>query len=407
LEEVACVIFDEFHERNLASDLGLGMVLEVRRHFREELRVLVMSATISDDHLSKLMPEASFLECEGRQFPISIEYQAGTEDRPELQQVCEVIRTALKDAPGNILVFLPGKGEILKTLDLLKLGPDIEVLPLYGQMNFEEQRKVLQRGVRRRVILATDIAESSLTLPDIRTVIDAGFCRTPVYDPQTQMSRLKTRRISLDSADQRAGRAGRTAEGKVIRLWSLPRHRMLSRHREPEILHADLDRMVLELAGWGGLGSDFPWLTPPPEGLWSQSVNSLTSAGALADQRLTSFGQELLDFAMSPRLAKILLVGKAMGEVTLAVLLVTWWQSSDVFEWTEVDLEQRLKRFGRQLQSKSSKDLEECKVLCRQMGVDWSLPSLSSLGLLLVLTFTQKSRAGGNSRTVHACCFSR
>ena len=257
LREIGCIIFDEFHERNLASDLGLGMVIELRKHFREDLRVLVMSATLSLQGLTKLWPEAEILECEGRQFPLEIEYLAGPEDRPDLDQVSEVIRKTLKTSTGNVLVFLPGKGEIAKVAkNLESLSGIIEVCELYGQMNFEDQRSVLQKSSMRRVTLATDIAESSLTLPEIRVVIDAGFCRSPIYDSQTQISQLKTRRCSLDSADQRAGRAGRTGPGKVIRLWSLPRHRMLRPERDPEILQGDLERTVLELAAWGSRCSD-------------------------------------------------------------------------------------------------------------------------------------------------------
>ena len=384
LTEIGCVIFDEFHERNISSDLGLGMVIELRRHFRCDLRLLVMSATLSLQGLQKLMPEAKVLECEGRQFPLEIEYHAGPEDKPDLDQVAEMIRKTLKTTTGNVLVFLPGVGEITRLMKQLESLSSVELCALHGQMKFEDQRKVLQHSLLRRVTLATDIAESSLTLPEIRVVIDTGFCRSPEYDSLTQINRLKTRRCSLDSVDQRAGRAGRTGPGTVIRLWSLPRHRMLKPERDPEILQGDLERTLLELASWGSRCAEFPWLTPPQEGMWQLCERNLEKSAAIKQGDLLPFGRELLSMPLSPRLGRILLMGKNLGEVSLAALLVTWWQSPDALSAGEIDLELRLRHYGENLKRSSARDWQDCLSLCQHLGASWSWPDFSKLGSLLV-----------------------
>ena len=266
LEGVAGVLFDEAHERNLDTDLALALCLDLQRELRPELRLLVMSATLDGGAFSHLL-DAPVIESLGRAWPVAMSHAA--RDMKEARELPEAmagaIRAALRDHPGDLLAFLPGWGEIRRTAERLS-GIDAEILPLHGELPPAEQDRALSPSARRKVVLATAIAETSLTVPGVRIVVDGGFRRAPRLDPATGLSRLVTVRISKAAAEQRAGRAGRTAPGVAIRLWSEALHRGLAPQDRPEILEAELSGLALDLAAWGAEPDALAFLDPPPAG---------------------------------------------------------------------------------------------------------------------------------------------
>ncbi|UGB37886.1 ATP-dependent helicase HrpB [Frateuria soli] len=315
LSGVGAILFDEFHERHLAGDLGLALALDVQATLRPDLRLLVMSATLDGERIARWL-DAPRLSSPGRSFPVRIEHPpARAQETPE-HHMARVTRQALEENAGDVLVFLPGRREIARAHALLENAlparpgrgeGKLEILALHGELSLAEQQAALapaEPGMRR-VILATNVAESSVTLPGIRAVIDAGLAREPRFDPNTGFSRLETVAISQASADQRAGRAGRVAEGTAYRLW--PQSRRLEAARTPEIAQAELSGLALELAAWGvsAAGDDtLRWLDPPPSGALAQARELLTALGALdADRRITPLGRRMLELGATPRLA--------------------------------------------------------------------------------------------------------
>ncbi|MCM0020925.1 MAG: ATP-dependent helicase HrpB, partial [Tagaea sp.] len=267
LDGVAALLFDEFHERGLESDLGLALALEAQKALRPDLRILAMSATLDGVAVAKLLGDAAVVRSPGRAFPVAIEWQDRPEDRALLDALARTVRRALAQAPGDALVFLPGVAEIRRTAERLDgLGPNVDVVPLYGDLTAEQQDRAIRPSAagRRKVVLATSIAETSLTIEGTTIVVDGGLKRAPRFDPRTGMSKLETLRVSQASAEQRAGRAGRTAPGICFRLWSEAEHRQLARYDRPEIVDADLAPLALELAAWGnGDPSALALLDPP------------------------------------------------------------------------------------------------------------------------------------------------
>jgi len=318
LTGIGAILFDEFHERHLAGDLGLALALDVQTTLRPDLRLLVMSATLDGERIARWL-DAPRLSSPGRSFPVRIEHPpARAQETPE-HQLARVARQALQENPGDVLVFLPGRREIARARSLLDnalpaslgQGDELEILALHGELSLAEQQAALAPAepVARRVILATNVAESSVTLPGIRAVIDAGLAREPRFDPNSGFSRLETVAISQASADQRAGRAGRVAEGTAYRLW--PQSRRLDAARTPEIAQAELSGFALELAAWGvGAGNDdtLRWLDPPPPGALAQARELLAALGALdGDGRITPLGRRMLELGAAPRLAAMAL----------------------------------------------------------------------------------------------------
>lgn len=311
LDGVAGVIFDEFHERSLEADTGLALALDIQQGLREDLRILVMSATLDTQSLLRLMGEDTpLIECPGRQWPVNTFYRpAPLRESPELHQSA-VVREALRAHDGHLLVFLPGQAEIRRLERQLhtEVGDLAEICPLHGQMPLAAQQAVLRPSAdgKRRVILSTSLAESSVTVPGVRVVIDAGRERVPVYQPRTGLTRLETRRVNRASADQRRGRAGREAEGFCYRLWS--EETVLSAHREPEMLQADLSALMFELARWGVTDvSALPWMDAPPPPSIAAGQHCLRLLGLLqADGRLSSLGQRCARWPTHPRLAAML-----------------------------------------------------------------------------------------------------
>lgn len=327
LEGVGALIFDEFHERHLAADLGLALALDVQSQLREDLRIVVMSATLDGQKLAQFL-DAARLCAEGRSYPVTLSNPPARREEPLQTQVRRCVEQAFASHPGDLLVFLPGQREIGQALRALEVaGLDAEVLTLHGELPVEAQSAVLQPSVtgQRRIVLSTNVAESSVTLPGVRVVIDSGLAREPRFDPNSGFPRLETVRISQASADQRAGRAGRVAEGWCYRLW--PQSQRLEPMRRPEIASTELTGLALELAAWGSDALRFP--DPPPTGALAAGRDLLTKLGALEDGRVTSSGQRMLTLGTHPRLAAMLLASTTPEDVALACDLAALLEARD------------------------------------------------------------------------------
>ncbi|MGE3615780.1 MAG: ATP-dependent helicase HrpB, partial [Gemmatimonadales bacterium] len=315
LEEYGLVIFDEFHERSIHADLGLALTLRAREVFRPELRLLVMSATIDADRVAALLGGAPVISAPGRVFPVETRYRPPRPDQRLDTHVALVIREAVATESGDVLVFLPGVGEINRVADRLAAGNPLgaEVVPLHGTLPAERQDSALAPGRGRRVILATAIAETSLTVPGVRIVIDAGRMRVPRFSPRTGLNRLETVRVTRASADQRRGRAGRTEPGVCFRLWDAAEEHGFLAYRTPEILASDLAPLALDLAAAGvDRPGELAWLDPPPGAGIDQARDLLALLGAVDDQgRITPAGRSMAALALHPRLAHLVRFAQA------------------------------------------------------------------------------------------------
>ena len=331
LPGVGCLIFDEFHERSLNADLGLALALEIRGALREDLVLLVMSATLDAAPVAALMGaavmgdvvmgDAPLVTSSGRAFPVDTRWLGRALDPSQRFEaaVAGLIRQALEEVPaGGLLAFLPGEGEIRRVEAMLQGLPGCTILPLFGAMEFAAQRAALGPVPGRRVVLATSIAETSLTLPDITVVVDGGRSRRARFDPNSGMSRLVTERVTRAEAEQRRGRAGRVAAGTCYRLWTRGEEGGLAAYPPAEIEAADLTALALELALWGG--DALPFLTPPPAGPLAEARALLTGLGALKDSRITDHGRALAALPLHPRLAHMLALSGPEA-ATLAALL--------------------------------------------------------------------------------------
>lgn len=336
LTGIAAVVFDEFHERSLHTDLGLALALEVASAFRPDLWLLVMSATLDAAPVAEMIG-ARVITSEGRQFPVTISHasrpMANRYGHELARTVATAVHEALHDPGGDILVFLPGEADIHRVASQLAGLDNAEVERLYGAMPLHRQAAVLQPSPRRRVVLATAIAETSLTVPGVDTVIDAGLAKRSRFDPRTGMARLVTERASRAEADQRAGRAGRLGPGRAIRLWTRGEEGGMSAFGPPEVLTGDLSAFALDLAAWGAAATDLRFLTPPAEGAMAQAEALLTDLGALKAGRPTEHGLEMLSLPLHPRLAHMMLeagrLGSADKAATLAALLETGLRGSE------------------------------------------------------------------------------
>lgn len=343
LAGIGLVIFDEFHERSLHADLGLALCLEVRGALRPDLALLVMSATLDAGPVAALMGDAPMVTSEGRAYPVETRWLPRPPDASlRLEAVTAgAIRAALAETEGGVLVFLPGEGEIRRTMSLLGNLPGCTIRPLYGAMDFAAQRAALAPTPDRKIVLATAIAETSLTLPDIRVVIDAGRARRARFDPASGMSRLVTERVTKAEAEQRRGRAGRVASGICYRLWTKGEEGGLAPFPPAEIEVADLAPLALELAEWGS--ADLPFLTPPREGNLAEARALLASLGALDDAgRITDHGKALARLPLHPRLGHMLTLAGPKA-APLAALLA----ERDPLRGAAPDLALRLKAIDR------------------------------------------------------------
>ncbi|QSL93872.1 ATP-dependent helicase HrpB [Ectopseudomonas toyotomiensis] len=356
LDGVGLVIFDEFHERSLDADLALALTLNGRAMFRGEgsgeapLKVLLMSATLEGERLSALLGDAPVLRSEGRMFPVDIRWSAPLALGEWIEpRVVQTVQQALADEPGSLLVFLPGQAEIRRVAEqlgeVLSGHDDILLCPLHGELDLSAQRAAIEPASagKRKVVLATNIAETSLTIDGVRVVIDAGLARVPRFDPASGMTRLDTQRISRASATQRAGRAGRLQPGVCYRLWSQAQHEQFSAYSSAEILQADLAGLALQLLRWGVTPQELSWLDVPPPAAYAQALDLLGRLGAL-DERgaLNAHGQAMTELPSHPRIAHLLLRGQALGLGGLACDLAALLSERDILRGGGADLHSRL-----------------------------------------------------------------
>lgn len=339
LEDYAAVLFDEFHERSLQADLGLALVRESQEALREDLRVLVMSATLDTAPIARLLGDVPVLSSEGRAFPVDVFYRPtpATSRYPRLaDQVVTVIIEALAQQPGSILVFLPGAGEIHRVAQALagQVPTNTVIAPLFGNLKAAEQDQAIAPAAEgtRKVVLATAIAETSLTIEGVRVVVDSGQQRRAVFDSNSGMTRLVTGRVSRASAEQRKGRAGRVEPGVCYRLWGESEHFGLAEFTPPEIREADLAPLVLELAQWGARTADqLVWIDPPPPAHWQQAVELLQWLDMLdGEGAITEHGKSARELGVHPRLAHTIILGRALGLGRLAAELAALLEDRDI-----------------------------------------------------------------------------
>lgn len=378
LKGVGLVIFDEFHERSLNADLGLALCLDVQQGLRDDLRLLVMSATLDVDPLTELL-DARIIRAEGRSYPVDLMYSTPKGELSIVDNAVRGVFEAVNEYEGDVLVFLPGVGEIKAVESTLneRLDPAvISVCPLYGDLDAAAQDRAIRPGDKRRVVLATSIAETSLTIEGVKIVVDSGWSRLPQFDPNTGMSRLTTQRVSRAAAEQRRGRAGRLEAGVCFRLW--PETLTLAGQNDPEILQADLAPLMLELALWGvDDAASLQWLDTPPKGSISQAKELLQGLEALDDKgRISALGRRMAALPIHPRLAHMLLRGADAGMGRTAADLAALLSERDIFRRARDrqpsrDIEERLgelsQRRGKNARRSRRADVDEnaCRRVAR------------------------------------------
>lgn len=322
LEEVGLIIFDEFHERSLQSDLALALSVQIQSILREDLKILIMSATLDGKKISEALNNAPIITSLGRQYPVDIRYE-GAGDEPLPSRMAKAIRKAVKENEGDVLAFFPGAAEIIRTQQLLvEMNLGAVVHTLYGDLPMRQQQEAIvpDGNGRRKVVLATSIAETSLTIEGIKAVVDCGLARLPRFDPRSGLTRLETMKVTRDTADQRAGRAGRLSAGVAYRLWPEATHQHLLPNRSPEILEADLATLVLELAQWGVQDVyALRWITAPPAGAVRQATELLHQLEALDGGMITARGKQMVKLPTHPRLAHVLLEAESWSNRSLSL----------------------------------------------------------------------------------------
>lgn len=318
LENVGLVIFDEFHERSLNADLALALCLQAQQILRNDLRILIMSATLDGTKLSSLLNNAPVITSAGKQYPVEIKYLNSDEKSALPVRMSKAIGQAFKEQQGDLLAFFPGAGEIQRTQQLLEdSNISASIYPLYGDLSFQKQQEAIlphPQG-KRKIVLSTSIAETSLTIEGITTIIDSGFSRVPVFDARSGLTKLETVKVTKDAADQRAGRAGRLGPGVCYRLWSEGSHIHLNANRKPEILDADLAPVMLELYEWEIKNiNELLWINIPPVGNVSQAKELLEQLGAVKENKITGRGKQMLQMPTHPRIAHLLIEAKLWQE---------------------------------------------------------------------------------------------
>ncbi|MFA6517165.1 MAG: ATP-dependent helicase HrpB, partial [Bacteroidia bacterium] len=321
LQDVGLVIFDEFHERSLHADLALALCREAQQILRPDLHILIMSATLDMPQLTAML-HCPVVVSEGKQYPVEVKYTGGQDAMVLPEMTAKTVMQAVRENEGDALVFLPGEGEIKKCAALLEDAlPGFAIHPLYGQLHQREQNMALtpNRFGKRKIVLATSIAETSLTIEGIRIVVDCGLSRISRFDPGSGLSRLETVMVTQDSADQRAGRAGRLSAGICYRMWTQATHQRLQKHRIPEILEADLSSLMLEMAMWGVQDiSRLTWLTPPPQATIASAQETLEQLNAVEKGKITEHGKQLHALPCHPRIAHMMLKAQEDNAVALA-----------------------------------------------------------------------------------------
>ena len=400
LHGTGLVIFDEFHERSLDGDLGLALTLDIQRGLRDDLKILVMSATLDAVRVSEHLGGAPVIDAPGRVYPVETHYLDKAQRQTVPADVARAIHRALDETGKSILAFLPGEAEIRRTEDLLNaqvLPKDTVVRPLYGAMGFAEQDAAIRPSPEgeRKIVLATTIAETSLTIEGIGAVVDCGFKRVPRFDPASGMTALETVRVSLASADQRRGRAGRLAPGVCFRLWPEAENRALSPHDQPEILAADLAPLVLELAAWGVSDRDaLPWLDAPPVAAYAQARDLLQGLEAIdAAGRITTAGKAMVRLPLHPRLALMVVRGKSGLAADLAAFLS---ERDGLGRQAGSDIAARLSQVRGGARDRIRQSAKQIRAIA---GINDGASNLST-GVLVALAFPDRiaQRRGGDRR---------
>ncbi|RTL93171.1 MAG: ATP-dependent helicase HrpB [Bradyrhizobiaceae bacterium] len=411
LTGIAAVLFDEFHERSLDADLGLALARDAQQGLREDLRILVMSATLDGARVARLLGDAPVVESEGRAFPVETRYVGRKPDAPVERQMAETIASALRADAGSVLAFLPGAAEIRRTQTMLAErvhDASVEIVPLFGALDAAVQDRAISPAPKggRKVVLATSIAETSLTIEGVRIVVDSGLARVPRYEPDIGLTRLETVRASRAAVDQRRGRAGRTEPGVCYRLWDEPQTASLAAHTQPEILSADLSSLVLDLAQWGVSDpATLSFLDPPPQPAWKEARDLLNELGALDDDgRLTDEGRRLRALALPPRLARMIVDaadhGAAAQAADIAAILTERGLGGD-----SVDLEVRLDQFRRDRSARAQSARDLARRWAQQVATSASPQDDGALttGLMLAFAFPDRvARNRGNGSFVLA-----
>jgi ATP-dependent helicase HrpB len=408
LSGVAAVLFDEFHERSLDADLGLALARDAQQGLREDLRLLVMSATLDGARVSMLLGDAPVIESQGRAYPVTTHYLGRDPRAPIDRQVADAVMRALRAEPGSILVFLPGAGEIRRTETLLKEridDPSVDIVSLYGALDAQTQDRAISPAPkgRRKIVLATSIAETSLTIEGVRIVVDSGLARVPRYEPDVALTRLETVRVSRAAADQRRGRAGRTEPGVSYRLWDEPETASLEAYARPEILSSDLSSFALDLAQWGVSDpGTLSFLDPPPRAAFSEAVTLLRELHALdADGRITDEGRKLRALPLPPRLARMIVdaAREGAGDVAadIAVILTERGLGGD-----DPNLSHRLDNFRRD-RAPRALDAKRMAERWASLASEKSKPVEGniSVGTILALAYPDrvaKNRGGGSGQ---------
>ena len=368
LEGVAAVLFDEFHERSLDADLGLALALDAQTGLREDLRIMPMSATLDGARVARLMGDAPVIESAGRSFPVETQWLGRDPGRRIEDQMVDAILRALREETGSILAFLPGQGEIKRVTRILEdkiHDPQIIVAPLFGAMDPAAQRAAIAPAPQgaRKIVLATSIAETSLTIEGVRVVVDSGLARVPRFEPDLGLTRLETIRVSRAAADQRRGRAGRTEPGLCYRLWEQAAEGAFERFAQPEILSADLSSLLLDCAAWGESHPEkLAFLDPPPAPALTEARALLHELGALdADERLTDTGKHLRALPLPVRLARMIIAAAEQGEALIAAEIAALLSERGL-GGDGADLRHRLDRFRRERGGRS----DDLKRMARQ-----------------------------------------
>jgi ATP-dependent helicase HrpB len=411
LSGIAAVLFDEFHERSLDADLGLALARDAQTGLREDLRILVMSATLDGARVARLLGDAPVIASEGRAFPVDTRYLGRKADAPLERQMADAIAMALRADPGSVLAFLPGAAEIRRSQNLLSErvhDATIEIVPLFGALDAGVQDRAIAPPPKgtRKVVLATSIAETSLTIEGVRIVVDSGVARVPRYEPDIGLTRLETVRASRAAVDQRRGRAGRTEPGVCYRLWDEPQTASLAAYTQPEILSADLSSLVLDLAQWGVSDpSTLAFLDPPPAPALKEARSLLRELGALdGDGRITAEGKSLRALALPPRLARMIVDSHRLGAgedaAHIAAVLTERGLGGD-----SVDLDARLDQFRRDRSPRAASARSLAQRWAAQVAAGEGPNENTSLstGVMLALAFPDRvARNRGNGSFVLA-----
>src|SRR4051812_735360 len=410
LKGVSAILFDEFHERSLDADLGLALARDAQQGLREDLKILVMSATIDGARVAALLGDAPVIESQGRAFPVETRY-VGRDPRTRIEdEMADAVTRALRAEAGSVLAFLPGAAEIRRTETMLKerVEANTDVVALYGALDADTQDRAISPAPagRRKVVLATSIAETSLTIEGVRIVVDSGLARVPRYEPDIGLTRLETVRVSRAAADQRRGRAGRTEPGVCYRLWDEPQTASLAPYTQPEILSADLSSLVLDLAQWGVADpAALSFLDPPPQPAWKEAKSLLSELNALdGDGRITAEGKSLRALALPPRLARMIVdshrVGEGEAAAEIAAIITERGLGGD-----SVDLEHRRDQFRRDRSPRAASARDLARRWASQVAASEKAGESDDLstGLMLAYAFPDRvARNRGNGSFVLA-----